>query len=69
MPNRTISESKSFITALNKYFQYKEKTMEDKAHALLKYNQIINFIVSISVLESYPGKKVNYRNSKKFELF
>lgn len=67
--NRQIIESKSFINALNKYFNYKSGNYEDAIHARKKYNQILMQIIIKAGIKKYPHKKIVYKNSKNLQYF
>ncbi len=69
MPKRKILITRSFEKGLKNWEEYKIETEEDLKHYTTKIRFITQEIIRISEQQSYPFKKVNYRNSKKIQYF
>ncbi|MBX3164311.1 MAG: hypothetical protein KF900_07495 [Bacteroidetes bacterium] len=66
---KKIIRTKSFVKQLENWQEYKLENEEDLRHYIQKLRHITELIIEISELESYLGKKVNYRTSKKIQYF
>ena len=69
MPKRKIIEGKAFTKAIDSYFLYKSNNFENLNHAKRKFIYIYQEIARISELNSFPCRKVKYRNSSNLQYF
>lgn len=69
MPPRRIRITKSFEKGLRSWREYKISSKEDLKHYTSKLRHIQQEIIRIASLDTYPLKKVTYRNSKNVQYF
>ncbi len=66
---RKITRTKSFVKQLKNWQEYKITSIEDLQHYIRKLRIITAKIIVISEQETFPGKQVNYKNSKGIYYF